>query len=88
MHPRRPLLTVHDSVLVQPECAAVVRRVIAEEWAAEFGEVWDFMGVNSVTSDLLHYRDAQHFDPEIGRLIADRLLERPAYRAHLAGKVV
>lgn len=44
---------------------------------AAFGEVWDFMGLNSVTTDLSRYRDAQHFDPGIGRLIVDRLLERP-----------
>jgi hypothetical protein len=50
-------------------------------WLADlttaFGEVWDFMGVNSVTSDPAQYRDAQHFHPRVGRLIADRLMGRP-----------
>jgi hypothetical protein len=49
---------------------------------ATFGEVWDFMGVNSVTSDLRQYRDAQHFHPRVGRLIADRLLGRPSPPGH------
>ena len=49
---------------------------------AAFGQVWDFMGLNSVTTDLSRYRDAQHFDPGIGRLIVDRLLERPLPPEH------
>ena len=49
---------------------------------AAFGGVWDFMGLNSVTTDLSRYRDAQHFDPGIGRLIADRLLGRPVPAPH------
>jgi hypothetical protein len=57
-----------------------------ERWigdlTAAFGEVWDFMGLNSVTTDLSRYRDAQHFDPGIGRLIADRLLGRPVPAPH------
>ena len=40
------------------------------------------MGLNSVTTDLSRYRDAQHFDPGIGRLIADRLLGRPVPAPH------
>jgi hypothetical protein len=35
--PRMPLLTVHDCVLVPPECVADAAAVIAEEWDAEFG---------------------------------------------------
>jgi hypothetical protein len=52
-----------------------------ERWLADmtaaFGEVWDFMGLNSVTTDLSQYRDAQHFHPRVGQLIADRLMGRP-----------
>lgn len=36
-YPEMPLLTVHDSVVVPAGCAPVARRVIAEEWQAEFG---------------------------------------------------
>jgi hypothetical protein len=49
---------------------------------AAFGEVWDFMGLNSVTTDLSQYRDAQHFHPRVGRLIVDRLLRRPLPPRH------
>ena len=38
-----------------------------------FGEVYDFMGVNSVTNNPANYADLHHFYPPIGRLIADRL---------------
>jgi hypothetical protein len=55
-------------------------------WLADlttaFGEVWDFMGVNSVTSDPAQYRDAQHFHPRVGRLIAERLMGRPLPPRH------
>ena len=55
-------------------------------WLADltgtFGQVWDFMGLNSVTTDLSRYRDAQHFDPGIGRLVVDRLLGRPLPAGH------
>lgn len=44
---------------------------------AVFGEVWDFMGPNSVTTEPAWYRDDQHFSEAIGRLIADRLMGRP-----------
>lgn len=57
-----------------------------ERWLADltavFGEVWDFMGVNSVTRDLRNYLDAHHFAPRIGRLIADRVQGRPLPPAH------
>ena len=49
---------------------------------ATFGEVWDFMGLNSVTTDLTQYRDAQHFHPRIGTMIVDRLLGRPVAPEH------
>ena len=57
-----------------------------ERWlgdlVAVFGGVWDFMGLNSVTTDLSHYRDAQHFHPRIGTLIVDRLMGRPVAPQH------
>lgn len=48
-----------------------------ERWLGEavevFGEVYDFMGSNSVTRNLDNYQDAGHFSPGVGRLIALRL---------------
>ena len=38
-----------------------------------FGEVYHFMGVNSITSYRDNYADLHHFYPYIGTLIADRL---------------
>jgi hypothetical protein len=38
-----------------------------------FGEVYDFMGVNSITKDPMIYADLHHFYPEFGILIADRV---------------
>jgi hypothetical protein len=52
------------------------------ELVTEFGEVWDFMGINSVTSQPGQYRDAEHFNERIGRMIADRLLGRPVPADH------
>ena len=52
------------------------------ELVTEFGEVWDFMGINSVTSQPAQYRDAQHFNERIGRIIADRLRGRPVPEGH------
>jgi len=42
-----------------------------------FGEVYDFMGVNSITSYPDNYADLHHFYPYIGTLIADRLSGTP-----------
>jgi hypothetical protein len=57
-----------------------------ERWLADlasaFGEVWDFTGINSVTTDQTNYLDAHHFTPQVGRLIVDRLLDRPVPPAH------
>lgn len=51
-----------------------------ERWLADLvaamGEVWDFTGLNSVTTDQTNYLDAHHFTPRIGSLIVDRLLGR------------
>ena len=48
-----------------------------ERWMRElvgtFGEVYDFMGVNSITSYPDNYADLHHFYPYIGTLIADRV---------------
>ena len=75
---------VFTTPVAEPMFALLVRegRLDAyERWLADltavFGEVWDFMGLNSVTTDLSQYRDAQHFHPRVGRLIADRLMGRP-----------
>ena len=38
-----------------------------------FGEVYDFMGVNSITANPENYADLHHFYPYIGTLIADRI---------------
>ena len=39
----------------------------------EFGEIYDFMGVNSITQNRENYADLHHFYPEFGTLIADRV---------------
>ncbi|MFO1072716.1 MAG: hypothetical protein U1E17_08565 [Geminicoccaceae bacterium] len=48
-----------------------------ERWLADlvgtFGEVWDFMGLNSITTEQHHYLDAHHFEPAVGRLIVARI---------------
>jgi hypothetical protein len=48
-----------------------------ERWlrllVAEFGAVYDFMGLNSVTKDLCNYSDAHHFLALVGEHIANRL---------------
>ena len=75
---------VFTTPIAEPMFALLVKEGRLEDygrWLADltaaFGEVWDFMGLNGVTTDLSRYRDAQHFDPGVGRLIADRLLGRP-----------
>jgi hypothetical protein len=80
---------VFTTPVAEPMLALLVREGRLgdyERWigdlTAAFGEVWDFMGLNSVTTDLSRYRDAQHFDPGIGRLITDRLLDRPVAAPH------
>lgn len=40
-----------------------------------FGEIYNFMDVNSITTDLDNYYDASHFYPEIGTLIAARITD-------------
>jgi hypothetical protein len=74
---------VFTTPIAEPMFALLVREGLLDEydrWLADlttaFGEVWDFMGLNSVTTDISRYRDAQHFDPGIGRLIVNRLLQR------------
>ena len=42
-----------------------------------FGEVYDFMGVNTITSNSSNYADLHHFYPEFGKLIADRITGTP-----------
>jgi len=52
-----------------------------KRWMAQlvdtFGEVYDFMGVNSITGNPSNYADLHHFYPYIGTLIADRLSGTP-----------
>jgi len=38
-----------------------------------FGEVYDFMGINTITDNPKNYADLHHFYPEFGTLIADRI---------------
>ena len=80
---------VFTTPIAEPMFALLVREGRLpdyERWLADltaaFGEVWDFMGLNSITTDLSQYRDAQHFHPRIGTLIADRLLARPVAQQH------
>jgi hypothetical protein len=80
---------VFTTPVAEPMFAQLVQEGRLEDygrWLADlttaFGEVWDFMGVNSVTSDPAQYRDAQHFHPRVGRLIAERLLGRPLPPRH------
>jgi hypothetical protein len=75
---------VFTTPIAEPMFALLVREGRLDDysrWLADltavFGEVWDFMGLNSVTTDLSRYRDAQHFDPGIGGLIVGRILHRP-----------
>jgi len=42
-----------------------------------FGEVYDFMGINSITEDPMIYADLHHFYPPTGTLIADRVTKVP-----------
>ena len=42
-----------------------------------FGEVYDFMGVNTITQNPTNYTDLHHFYPEFGTLIADRMTGVP-----------
>lgn len=64
-----------------------------ERWLSDlvgaFGEVWDFMGPNSVTGDPTNYLDAHHFTPEVGRLIVARVngAEPPPGRADFGVRV-
>lgn len=38
-----------------------------------FGEIYNFMDLNSITTDIDNYYDASHFYPEIGAMIAARI---------------
>lgn len=54
-----------------------------ETWLRElvgvFGEVYNFMDINTVTKDTSNYFDGHHFYPEVGTLIAHRLsMNNPA----------
>lgn len=51
-----------------------------------FGEVYDFMGDNSITREPLNYVDGTHFVPAVGDVIADRLEGRPVQDSHFGIK--
>ncbi|MEK7397900.1 MAG: hypothetical protein AAB116_13285 [Candidatus Poribacteria bacterium] len=42
--------------------------------ASIFGEVYDFMGINSITTNPDNYKDSHHFSPEVGTLMAHRVI--------------
>jgi hypothetical protein len=48
-----------------------------EKWLRElvevFGDVYNFMDINTVTKDTTNYFDGHHFYPEVGTLIAHRM---------------
>lgn len=48
-----------------------------EKWLSElvevFGEVYNFMDINTVTKDTSNYFDGHHFYPEVGTMIARRI---------------
>jgi hypothetical protein len=48
-----------------------------ERWLREivrvFGSVYNFMTINSVTSEMNNYYDADHFYPSVGTLVSKRL---------------
>jgi hypothetical protein len=50
-------------------------------WIADlvnhFGEVWNFMYLNSVTEDNSFFKDAHHYSPEVARWITQRIMEIP-----------
>jgi len=41
-----------------------------------FGEVYDFMGINSITTDPSNYADLHHIYPEVGTLLVNRIMQR------------
>ncbi|MGR6837155.1 hypothetical protein [Syntrophomonas erecta] len=51
-----------------------------EQWLRDtvevFGEVYNFMYPNSITTNLDNYYDASHFYPPVGTLIAHRLMDQ------------
>lgn len=48
-----------------------------QRWLGEaidtFDDVYDFMGVNSITQNGVNYADGHHFYPPVGNVIADRI---------------
>ncbi|HZS83280.1 MAG TPA: hypothetical protein VFA50_10415 [Stellaceae bacterium] len=75
-------------VFTTPESAPMWRLVIEHgrfddyaRWLGEivevFGEVHDFLGYNSVTTDYENFYDGHHLYPEIGRLVVKRVLDLP-----------
>ncbi|MEN6326230.1 MAG: hypothetical protein ABFD18_08500, partial [Syntrophomonas sp.] len=52
-----------------------------ERWLADsvevFGELYNFMGYNSVTTNLDNYYDASHIYPQVGTILAHRITRYP-----------
>ncbi len=82
------LLQNHPSteflIFTTPESVALLRVLVQEQrledylqWIRElvdvFGTVWNFMYVNSITTDMTNYKDAHHFSPTVGKYILQRL---------------
>ena len=42
----------------------------------EFGEVYDFMGINTITNTKSNYPDLQHFYPFVGTLLANKISKK------------
>jgi hypothetical protein len=60
------------------EFDSVVGYDIYQDWLIDclnvFGEVYNFLYINTITEDISNYYDSQHFYPHIGTLIAHKLI--------------
>ena len=75
------LFTTPESAVLFDLLVTLGLRDDYERWLAEiiaiFGELYDFMGHNSITNNPENYADGHHFYPPVGALIAARLEGRP-----------
>jgi hypothetical protein len=80
-------------VFTTPESAPMYRLIVESgrfedyaRWLGEvvavFGEVRDFMGYNSITTDYANYYDGHHLYPDIGQLVVERSLGNPSRPGH------
>jgi hypothetical protein len=55
-----------------------------DKWISDcvdvFGSIYNFMYINSITTNISNYKDAHHFSPEVGRLIAHKTIGYPDKR--------